>query len=74
MKEQVINLMESMGYIEIESKNPYMVSFYKEETNDPRINIYYTTMTMQVQYKSGSNWIEKGLSLSKLEELIDNII
>ncbi len=73
-KEKVIELAEALGYRLITpNKNPHMVSFYKEEGFDFRVNVYYTNMTVQVQYKDGKFKIEKGLTLSTLEDLLNNL-
>lgn len=40
---------DKAGYVEIESKNPYMVSFEKEENPQCRVNLYTTTGTVTVQ-------------------------
>ena len=70
-KEKVIDLASALGYRLITPcKNPHMVSFYKEEGFDFRVNVYYTNMTVQVQYKDGKFRIEKGLTLSTLEDLL----
>lgn len=47
-------LASAYGYTTIKpEKNPFMFSFKKEEDPNARINVYYTTMTVTVQYKDG---------------------
>lgn len=73
MKEDIIELAEALGYVLITpNKNPHMVSFYKEESFDFRVNVYLNG-TVQVQRKDGTWKIEKGLTLTKLEDLLNNL-
>ena len=51
MNQQLIELASAYGWILIESKNPYMISFKKEEDCGIRINVYFTKMTITVQDK-----------------------
>jgi hypothetical protein len=74
MRDEIVELAEAYGYVLITpNKNPHMISFYKEESFDFRVNVYYTNMTVQVQYKDGKFKIEKGLTLSTLEDLLSNL-
>lgn len=72
MKDQVTQLAEAYGYVLIEpQKNPYMISFKKEEDPIWRINVYYTTMTVQVQnYKNGEMAIYKQVDISDFEDIL----
>lgn len=73
-RQNIIDLASALGYRLITPcKNPHMISFYKEESFDFRVNVYYTNMTVQVQYKDGHFKIEKGLTLLKLEDLFTNL-
>jgi hypothetical protein len=73
MKEDIINLAEALGYVLITpNKNPHMVSFYKEENFDFRVNVYLNG-TLQVQRKDGTWRIEKNLTLSQLETILNEL-
>lgn len=73
MKDDIIELAEALGYVLITpNKNPHMVSFYKEESFDFRVNVYLNG-TVQVQRKDGTWKIEKGLTLTKLEDLLTSL-
>lgn len=73
-KKQLIELMNALGFKETSSKNVYMLSFFKEETNDnPRVNIYFTTMTVQIQWRDGRAEVHKGVDSGELEDLLNKI-
>lgn len=60
-------LIEGLGWVRILSKNPYMVSFNKE---NKRMNVYFTTGTITIQDTEGK--IDTHRNVSTLEE-IENI-
>jgi len=45
-KEQVIKLIEKYGWPQVDSKNPYMVSFVHPHDKSIRINYYFTSGTI----------------------------
>ena len=53
MKEQFQSLAEAYGYLSIESKNPLMWS-YRNESQTVRINYYFTTGTLTIQYSKSN--------------------
>jgi len=70
----VTELAEALGFkLVTPNKNPHMVSFYKEESFDPRINVYYTRMTVQIQWKDGKFEIIKNVTMSQLEDILNKI-
>ena len=72
--EEIKQLAEAYGFLEIESKNPHMYSFQKEENNDARINVYFTTGTVTVQYKSAKPMkSHKQVELEEFEDILMNI-
>ncbi len=74
-KKEIIEFMKALGFKETSSKNAYMLSFFPEESDDdPRINIYFTRMTIQIQYKNGQSRYAYNVSLSELESILDKII
>ena len=72
-KEQLKELIKALGFVEIYSKNPYMVSFWREEAQDPRVNVYFTTMTVQIQWRDGYSEVHKDVDSVQLEELLSKV-
>ena len=69
MKEQITELCEGMGWFSIPSKNPWMISFKKEETNQ-RINVYFTTMTVTIEDIHHHQTHYRNCTLEQLEQLL----
>ena len=67
-KEEIRELCQAYGWIEIISKNIYMLSFKREETNE-RLNIYFTTMTATVQIDENCKTYRE-VDGMKLEEIL----
>ncbi len=66
--EEIIPLIKAYGWVDLgQQRNPYMVSFVHEEYGD-RMNVYFTTMTITVQPKSGGSCdTYKNVSMDFLE-------
>ncbi len=61
-------LLEAYGWEEILSKNPYMISFMKE---DKRMNCYHTG-TIQIQSSKGQQKIYRSIdTVEKLEKILN---
>lgn len=74
-KKKINELAGALGWILIEpQKNPYMISFKLEESDEIRINIYFTTMTVTVQSRAsfGSCKTFKEVDLNLLEQIFTN--
>lgn len=74
--QQIKGLAGAYGFIEVlPQKNPHMISFRKEEDGDARINYYFTTGTVQVQYKNEikPQRIERKVTLEMFEDILQNI-
>lgn len=74
MKEQLIKqikqLVTSFGWKDIgKVLNPYMISFLHEETK-ARMNVYYTTMTVTIQYRDKPPKTMRNIDLITLENLL----
>lgn len=64
-------LLKAFGWREIGSRNPLMLSFIKEEDDDFRLNIYYTTGTVTMQGRDGSfRSIKDVINIEQLEDFI----
>lgn len=63
MKDIII----ALGYTPIESKNPYMVSYKKD---DKRVNHYFTTDTVTIQDGSGLNKTYARVTPDDIETLL----
>lgn len=71
--ENAQEILNSYGWLEIESRNPYMKSFRKEETRR-RLNFYYTTNTFTIDYEDGTCKVHRQVDTpEKLEEIISKI-
>lgn len=72
---QIKDLASACGFSLINPEpNPWMISFKKEENPIARINIYWTTMTVTVQYKGGRRMKTfRRVSLSQLEDILQDI-
>lgn len=71
--EEIKNLAGAYSWLPIESKNKYMISFKHEET-EARMNIYFTTMTITIQWPYELNKKPKSYKkVNSLEEL-ENIL
>lgn len=46
--QEMFQLINACGWMQIPSKNPYMLSFTKDER---RMNVYFTTGTITIQDK-----------------------
>ena len=68
-------LAGAYGFIELlPQKNTIMVSFVNEEDSPCRINVYWTTMTVQVQFKDGRRFqIYRDVDLEKFEDILQGI-
>lgn len=66
-KEQLTELAIALSWGPIESKNPYMISFKR---NDERLNYYFTTGTVTVQSPDGIPRTQKDITLDILEQFI----
>lgn len=65
-------LVEAFGWYEIPSRNPFMTSF-KNDENKERMNVYFTTGTIQVQGLDGSFSIYRNIhSLPQVEEILND--
>lgn len=71
MKKQITNLIKVFGWLQIESNNPYMVSFF-HEAKKYRINYYFTTGTLTIDFKEGRLGVHKNISLETLENILQN--
>ena len=71
-KQNIVSLLSAYGWIEIiPVRNPWMLSFIKEESSEIRINVYYSTMTTTVQIKTDNKqFIYKNQSLDDLENVL----
>lgn len=68
--KEMSELLGAYSWISIPSKDPYMISFRKEETEE-RMNMYFTTMTITIQaLKKFCKTFKKVDSLERLEEII----
>jgi len=68
--EEITLLMEGLGYKDLGlQKNPYMISFIKEESND-RVNIYYGNMTVTIQPTDGGIKVVRDVTLEMLEKIV----
>lgn len=73
-KENIIHLVAAFGWSQILSKNPYMLSFVKDDAPEYiRMNVYFTKMTIQIQYEDGRQSINKDCTLSELETLASSV-
>lgn len=70
MKEQFTQLANGYAWIEIPSKNPYMISFQKEEDSNARINYYFTTGTLTIQSWNTPCTTVKNCTLDQFEDLL----
>jgi len=70
--QNIKGLAGAYGFIEIlPQKNPVMISFAKEEESPCRINYYFTTGTVQVQFKNGRHPIlERNVTLDQFEDIL----
>lgn len=76
-KKDFIEIAESYGFKEITpQKNPHMISFKKEDDNNVRINYYFTTGTIQVQFSDRTKKpeIHRIVTLSKFEDILMSTI
>lgn len=74
LAEQITELAGAYGFIEVKSKNPHMISFQKEEDTDCRINFYFTTGTLTVQYRSAKpSSVHRNITLEAFEDILQNI-
>ena len=71
-KEQVIKLITDYGWPQVESKNPYMVSFVHPEDKAIRINYYFTSWTITLQAPNHQIVIIKDITIDDLEDLFLN--
>ncbi len=78
MIDQIVQIAKEMGWEEIfPQKNPVMISFQRDKECNPRVNVYYTTMTVSVQYKDGYNnnkaMYHKDVSLRQFREILQEL-
>lgn len=68
--EEIKELASVFGWVDLgEQKNRLMLSF-RNEANEDRMNVYYTTMTVTVQTKNGSLFTYRNAdTASKLEDI-----
>lgn len=66
-KDQFTELAIALSWGPIESKNPYMISFKRE---DERLNYYFTTGTVTVQSPAGIPRTQKDITIEKLEPFL----
>lgn len=74
MKEQLIQIAAELGWEEVvPQRNPVMISFCQDYGMNPRVNVYFTTMTVSVQYKSGKASYHKDVTLEEFREILNNL-
>lgn len=73
-KKEIIALMKALGFKETSTKNAYMLSFYPDEIDDPRINIYFTKMTVSIQWQDRSYKYYYNVTLSELEDIVTKLL
>lgn len=62
-------LLKAFSWKKIDSLNPYMVSYVKEETNI-RLNYYFTTNTLTVDTKKEPCHVHRNVTSANLEEIL----
>lgn len=68
-KQQITDLCEAFSWLPIHSKNPYMLSFVKEETNQ-RLNVYFTRMTVTLDDEERRQHHHRNVTLEQLELML----
>lgn len=67
-KKDIRELVGTYGWVEIPSKNIYMISFSKDESKE-RMNVYFTTMTVTIDGKDGSCIVHRKVDVNQLEKI-----
>lgn len=68
-KQTVIEMIEALGWDNIPCKNEYMVSFMKRKDYPTRLNVYFTSGTIQIQ-KEDFQKIHRNCTLEEIEQII----
>lgn len=73
--KDIITIANAYRWTQIESKNPYMLSFRHEEDAHLRMNVYFTRMTVTIQslqYEGGMVANLKDVDMESFEDICMN--
>lgn len=70
MKEQIKNIILKHGWVEVESKNQYMLSFVLSNDSKTRINYYFTSGTVTLQSPTTPIVVMKEVAPEEMEEAL----